>query len=193
MDDTEFGFHPAALDRIARDSRALAFTMASDYQTGALLRTLAASKPAGRLLELGTGTGLATAWLLAGMDAAARLTTVETDPAFAAVARRHLGDDDRVTFVVGDGAEYLRAGADGPFDLIFADAWPGKYEHLDRALGVLRAGGFYVIDDMLPQPNWPAGHDAHARRLIADLEGRPELALAKLGWSTGLIVATKRA
>jgi predicted O-methyltransferase YrrM len=34
------------------------FTMASDAWTGALLRTLAAAKPGGSLLELGTGTGL---------------------------------------------------------------------------------------------------------------------------------------
>jgi predicted O-methyltransferase YrrM len=192
MNDSDLGFLPAALGGIARDTAALSFTMASDHQTGALLRTLAASKPGGRLLELGTGTGLATAWLLAGMDAASHLVTVETEEAFAAVARRHLGADGRVTFVIGDAAEYLRAGDGGPFDLVFADAWPGKYEHLDRALGLVRAGGFFVIDDMLPQPNWPDGHEAHASRLLADLENRPDLALTKLRWSTGLVVAAKR-
>jgi predicted O-methyltransferase YrrM len=41
----------------------LDFGMASDPLTGALLATLAASKPGGRFLELGTGTGGATAWL----------------------------------------------------------------------------------------------------------------------------------
>jgi len=34
--------------------------MASEPLVGALLRTLAASKSGGRLLELGTGTGIAT-------------------------------------------------------------------------------------------------------------------------------------
>ena len=193
MNDAEFAYLPAALGPIARDTQALSFTMASDRHTGALLRTLAASKPGGRFLELGTGTGLATAWLLAGMDAAARLVTVDSEAAFAAVAERHLGGDERITFVVGDAAEYLSGGAGETFDLIFADAWPGKYEHLDRALARLNVGGFYVVDDMLPQPNWPEGHEAHARRLVADLEGRPELALTKLAWSTGLIVATRRA
>ena len=193
MNDTEFGLLPAALGAIERDTRALSFTMASDYHTGALLRTLAAAKPAGRFLELGTGTGLATAWLLAGMDAASRLVTVDTEPALVEVARRHLGADRRVTFVVQDGGEYLAGGAAEPLDLIFADAWPGKYEHLDLALARLRAGGFYVVDDMRPQANWPAGHEAHVRRLIAELEGRPDLALTKLTWSTGLIVAAKRA
>jgi predicted O-methyltransferase YrrM len=192
MNDTEFADSPPALGPIERDTRALSFTMASDYHTGALLRTLAASKPGGRLLELGTGTGLATAWLLAGMDAAARLITVDTEPALVEVARRHLGGDGRVTFLVRDGAEYLDTADGGPFDLIFADAWPGKYDHLDRALALLKAGGFYVVDDMLPQANWPDGHAAHARRLVAELEGRRDIVLTKLGWSTGLIVVTRR-
>jgi predicted O-methyltransferase YrrM len=193
MNDTEFDFFPAALGAIERDTRALSFTMASDHHTGAFLRTLAAAKPAGRFLELGTGTGLATAWLLAGMDAASRLVTVDTAPELVEVACRHLGADRRVTFLVQDGAAYLAGAAEEPFDLIFADAWPGKYEHLDLALRRLRAGGFYVIDDMRPQPNWPAGHEVHVRRLVAELEGRPDLALTKLMWSTGLIVAAKLA
>ena len=54
--------------------------MASEPKTGALLAALAASKPGGRLLELGTGTGLGTAWLLSGMDADSHLDTVDTDP-----------------------------------------------------------------------------------------------------------------
>jgi predicted O-methyltransferase YrrM len=54
--------------------------MACEPRAGALLRTLAAFKPAGRLLELGTGTGVGTAWLLAEINGAARLITVDTDP-----------------------------------------------------------------------------------------------------------------
>lgn len=64
---------PAALTDIERETKAIGFPMASDSWTGALLRTLAASKPRGALLELGTGTGLATAWLLDGMDSESTL------------------------------------------------------------------------------------------------------------------------
>ena len=39
------------------------------------------------------------------------------------------------------------------FDLIYADAWPGKFTHLDRALSLLTRGGIYFIDDLLPQPS----------------------------------------
>jgi predicted O-methyltransferase YrrM len=45
----------------------------------------------------------------------------------------------------------------GEHDLIYADAWPGKFTDLDQALALLRIGGIYFIDDLLPQSNWPEG------------------------------------
>ena len=80
---------PTALAAIERDTQAIGFSMASDGLTGSLLRTLAASKPGGALLEVGTGTGMGTAWLLDGMDETARLTTVDSSADHTAVARRH--------------------------------------------------------------------------------------------------------
>ena len=68
MDDFAHLNPPAALPAILGRTEALAFPMPSEPRTGAMLRVLAASKPRGRLLELGTGTGLCTAWLLDGMD-----------------------------------------------------------------------------------------------------------------------------
>lgn len=68
MDDLSYIRPPAALARILKRSAEIGFEMASEDRTGALLRTLAASKPGGRFLELGTGTGVATAWVLDGMD-----------------------------------------------------------------------------------------------------------------------------
>ena len=122
--------------------------MASEPQTGSLLRTLAASKPSGRFLELGTGTGVGTAWLLAGMDAGSRLDSVDNDAAVSAVARRHLGHDSRVTFHLSDGAQFLSRIAQERFDFIYADTWPGKFTHLDLALSLLRPGGIYLVDDL---------------------------------------------
>src|SRR6266576_2625442 len=164
---------PAALDAIRRDTDAIGFTMASEPQTGSLLRTLAASKPAGRFLELGTGTGVGTAWILAGMDAASRLDSVDRDAAVSAVAQRHLGHDPRVTFHVGDGAEFLTRMAPQRFDFMYADTWPGKFTHLDLALSLLRPGGIYFVDDLLPQPSWPEDHGPKVPGLIARLDSQP--------------------
>lgn len=55
----------------------------------------------------------------------------------------------------------------------------------------MKPGGFYLVDDMLPQPNWPPGHGEKASRLIEVLGGRADLVLTKMDWSTGLILAVK--
>ena len=183
---------PTVVEAIQRDTTASGFTMASEPQTGSLLRTLAATKPGGAFLELGTGTGLCTAWILDGMDRQSTLTTVDNDETVLAVAQRHLGNDPRITFHLSEGAAFLATLRGQSFDFIFADTWPGKYHQLDEALALLKPGGLYVIDDMLPQANWPAGHEVKAATLIATLEQRVDLIITKLNWASGLIVATKR-
>lgn len=194
MDDRIHLNPPPQLAAIEQATAAAGFTMPSEPLTGSLLRTLAATKPGGRLLELGTGTGLATAWLLDGMDADARLVSMDHDPAVQAIAQTHLGDDPRLRFVCQDGDDFLRAAMAQPdrYDLIFADTWPGKYWLLDETLTLLAHGGLYVIDDMLPQANWPADHPPKVAALIGTLENRPDLHITKLAWASGLILVTRR-
>ena len=57
---------------------------------------------------------------------------------------------------------------------------------------MLRVGGFYVIDDMQHQPNWPDGHQELVNTLIDYLEKRDDINLTKLNWSTGIIIAVKK-
>lgn len=189
MNDLEHLSPPASLDEIERATAEIGFTMASDRQTGSLLRTLAASK-SGSFLELGTGTGISTCWILDGMDARSTLVSVESDESVQAVARRHLGADPRLTLTSMDGEAFLRSVRDQRFDFIFADTWPGKFYALEEALSLLAPGGLYIIDDLLPQPNWPDGHAPKVAELIATLEAHERLTLTKLCWSTGLIIAT---
>ncbi len=183
---------PVAWREIDARSRALGFDMPSEAGTGALLRLLAASKPDGRMLELGTGTGLATAWLLDGMGREASLVSVDTDPVVQAVARDVLGGDPRIAFVIRDGLDHVRAQPPASFDLIFADAWPGKYEGLDETLALLRPGGLYVVDDMSFQPNWPEGHQPRVDALTARLKSHSDLATVTLDWASGLVIAARR-
>jgi predicted O-methyltransferase YrrM len=191
MNDHEFSRTPDALEAIREDTAALGFTMASEPRTGALLAAFAASRPGARILELGTGTGLGTAWLLAGMDADSRLETVDTDPNVVAVARRHLGSDPRVTFHMMDGGEFINQAPPGQFALIYADAWPGKFTHLDETLSLLGGGGIYFIDDLLPQPNWPEGHAAKVSTLIDAVERRHGFVTVKLAWASGLMIVVR--
>jgi predicted O-methyltransferase YrrM len=192
MDDFRYIQQPPALRQILECTQALNFNMASEPRTGALLRTLAASKPSGRLLELGTGTGIATAWLLSGMDAGSTLISVDTDAQVQAVAREFLGTDGRLTLIAEDGAAFLRRQPPESFDLVFADAMPGKYEALDDALAVVKSGGFYIIDDMLPQPNWPEGHAEKVPVLLDRLTNDHRFVVALLTWASGILVAVRQ-
>jgi len=192
LNDLNYIQSPPMLDRIVEKTITLGFDMASEPRTGALLRTLAASKPNGRFLELGTGTGIATAWLLAGMDAHAKLTSVDVDAKVQEVAREFLGGDGRLTLVLEDGLKFLKREKPESYDFVFADAMPGKYDGLQEALRVLKTGGFYVIDDMLPQANWPDGHAPKIPVLINELAHDKRLTIVPLSWASGIVVAVKR-
>jgi predicted O-methyltransferase YrrM len=191
MNDLTDSEIPETARAIYADSTSLDFRMISEPLTGALLRTLAAAKPAARFLELGTGTGAATAWLLDGMDPASTLLSVENDEHLQSVARRHLGQDRRVTFVTADAEPFLDSLQDQRFDFIFADTWAGKYLQLEQALRLLPVGGVYVIDDMLPQESWPDGHDEKVRQLLRHLANDRRFQIVKLSWASGIVIAAR--
>jgi len=184
---------PAVVEEILSETAAVGFKMASEPLAGSLLRTLAASKPSGNFLELGTGTGVSTAWLLDGMDKDSQLVSVENDLTVVSIAKKYLGQDQRLNLQVEDAGAFVEilGQSNQQFDLIFADTWAGKYTRLEEALRILKPGGFYVIDDMLPQVNWQEGHALKVALLVAELESRNDLTIAKLNWASGIIIATK--
>lgn len=181
---------PVTYEAIEIATKKLSFNMASDLYTGSLLKTLVASKPGARILELGTGSGLATSWIVDGMNKDAVLVTVENNEVLLSVAQENL-NDNRIQFVLEDGYKWLQEYNGEKFDLVFADAMPGKYDLFEEAFSLLNVGGFYIIDDMLPQPNWPEGHAERVRSFIDFLESRNDIVLTKLNWSTGIIIAAK--
>ena len=181
---------PVHYPELVKASEAIHFTMASDLYTGSLLKTLAASKPSGRFLEVGTGSGLATSWILDGMDINSKLITVENNELLQSIAKKQL-IDSRIDFVLADGYNWIIEYSGAPFDLIFADAMPGKYDLFEETIAFLKEGGLYIIDDMLPQPNWPDGHAERVAAFMLMLEGRNDIVLTKMNWSTGIIIATK--
>lgn len=190
MKDHIFSDIPTQYKKIARASKQLNFNMASDLYTGSLLKTLVASKPSGKILELGTGSGLATSWILSGMGKNAKLVTVDNNDVLLDIAKEAL-KDPRIKFVLADGYEWIKKYNGEKFDLVFADAIPGKYDLFEETLALVKVGGLYIIDDMLPRPNWPAGHSVRVKKMIAMLEERKDVTLTKLNWSTGIIIVTK--
>ncbi len=180
--------YPALLAKCAE----IGFTMPSDRYIGTLLKTLITSKPQAHILELGTGIGLSLAWMIEGLEESSTIISIDNDPKLIRIANDFFGQDTRLELLCTDGATWIRNYQGPRFDLIFADAWPGKYSEIEEVLALVKPGGFYVIDDMRTQPNWPEGHQGKVDQLVDYLEGRKDFSLTKMNWSTGVIVMTKK-
>ncbi len=173
---------------IDQKTKELGFDMASRPETGALLRVLAASKPNSKILEIGTGTGYGTAWLLEGMDENSKLISIESNHDVQKVAKEIFKHDARLELITENGSDYLKNQMPHSFDIIFADAFPGKYELLEETLNLLKPGGLYIVDDMLPQPDWPADHFPLAKSVLENLKKLKNVTTVGLHWSSGLIL-----
>ncbi|MFF5216633.1 O-methyltransferase [Micromonospora sp. NPDC000442] len=172
---SEFGFHGACEDPV-----------------GPLLATLAAAVPPnGRILELGTGTGVGTAWLAEGLGRRddARLETVELDESLAAAVR---ADDWPATVTIHTGDAETLLPTLGRFDLIFADAVAGKWTGLDLTIDALAPGGLLLVDDMDLKRYTDPQHRAAVLRVEQTLADDPRLITARIAAGTGLTISTRR-
>lgn len=191
MNESDIRNKPSIHATIEAKCKEISFSMPSDLYVGSLLKTLVASKPSGNFLELGTGIGLSLSWMVDGMDDKSQFISIDNDPKLTEIVRDFFKLDHRVNILCQDGAEWIRNYSGDKFDLIFADAWPGKYSDLNETLSLLKVGGIYIIDDMDEQPNWPEGHAEKAVKLVEQLENHTDFTLTKLNWSTGIIIMTK--
>jgi demethylmenaquinone methyltransferase/2-methoxy-6-polyprenyl-1,4-benzoquinol methylase len=173
-------------------AREAGFSLSCEPGVGRLLAALAAAvPPGGRILEMGTGVGVGTAWIvhgLAGRDDVA-VVSVEIDPATSAVARRGTWPPF-VTLQVGDILD--RLDTLGRFDLLFADSQGGKWQGLERTIQAVRPGGVLVVDDMRP-PVWLNDeHRINTERVRATLLTHSDLITAELAAASGIMLATRR-
>lgn len=190
MDDTP-AFRPSALDPIMADAAARGFIMSCEDRTGAMLSILAASKPGARILELGTGVGAGASWLLHGMNWDATLLTVEKDAAVQSVAAKHLGADRRISFELADADAWLDSYRGPPFALAYADCFPGKFRRMEDLLRLLEPGGLYVVDDLLPQTSWPAGHGEYVDAFLFPTPAAKGLIATPMHWASGLLIGAR--
>jgi len=191
MDEATFQPPPKALEAIMAGTRKIGFQSWCWPPVGALLRVMASLKPGGRLLEIGTGTGVGTCWLLDGMDATARLLTIDINAKVQAVARTHLGTDPRLTILGEDAEAAIRREPPKSFDLIFADGGAGKHVLLDETLALLRPGGIYVCDDTKPHPMWPPEHAVKIPPLMEALAAREDFRRIYIDWASGVVVMVR--
>ena len=185
---------PSNLKLLKQEAERQNFPMSCDDSTGAFLRALAATKPMGTILELGTGVGVSTAWLLDGLASGTRLVSVERDKTLSTIAKSYLGADLRIAFHIQDATEFLHDMTEvgvQKFDLIFADAPPGKYRDLDKTVELLDDGGIVIFDDMRIQHDWRSGRVQRVQNLKDSLRTFPALKVCELDIGSGLVLAVK--
>jgi caffeoyl-CoA O-methyltransferase len=116
-----------------------------------LLEALIVTGGATRVLEIGAFTGVGALAMAAALPDAGRVTTLEVDPERAAIARRHFEASpygDRIELIVGDALESLKE-LDGPFDLVWIDAWKADYPaYYDAVIDKLADRGVIVADNL---------------------------------------------
>lgn len=138
---------------------------------GRFLAVLAAG--AASIAELGTGTGVGTAWMVSGMPPGCWLMTVEIDEAQAEVVRGLFAADGRVQVITGDAA--AEVASRGPFDLIFADCGIRDDASFGALVDLLRPGGRIVMDDTTPVAAHVPGSPMQAQDLKRRFFSSPRL------------------
>ncbi len=174
--------------------------MMSGLAEARLLEALIVAGGAERVLEIGTFTGFGALAMAAALGPGGHVTTLEVDEETAAAARRHIQaspDRERIDLIVGD-ALHTIAGLDGPFDLIYIDAWKAEYPAYYEAVvpklaqrGVIVADNLFrggrALDEHADDEN-TGGIREFARRVQAD----PRVDNVLLTVGDGLMLAWRR-
>jgi caffeoyl-CoA O-methyltransferase len=147
---------PEALVRLGAETEAAqdAPQMSVGPLEGTFLRFLVWMKQPKRVLEIGVFTGWSGIEMARGLPEGARITALDVNPETTAIAKRYaeeLGVGDRIDYRVGDAKQMLRE-LDGPFDLVFIDAWKPDYiEYYEAVLPTLADDGIILADNTLSE------------------------------------------
>jgi caffeoyl-CoA O-methyltransferase len=119
---------------------------------GAFLRFLVAAKQPRLVLEIGVFTGWSSIEMASALGAGARIVACDVNEETTAIARRYAeeaGVAERIDYRVGPALETIAA-LDGPFDLVFVDAWKPDYvDYYEAVLPKLAPDGLILADNTL--------------------------------------------
>ena len=105
----------------------------------------------GIILEVGTGFGVGSSWILSSIAPTVKFITVDNSKerieATANNIRHHQAE-----FICGDWKEVIEK---GPFQFIFADAAVAKTIEGELLFNTLNIGGMLFMDDFTPEEHFP--------------------------------------
>lgn len=192
--------HPAlTLVERATGLKTLAPQMLTGPLQGSLLYLLTRMQQPQRVLEIGTFTAYATICMAVALPANGKIISIEANPEFEPLIRRHLeqaGVEQRVQVMYGDARELIPKLESG-FDLIYLDANKQDYQtYYETLVPQLNCGGLLLADNVL----WsgkvvfePQEVDARALHAFNELvAGDERMENVILPLRDGLLVARKK-
>ena len=169
---------------------------------GAALSLIAAAAGAKAVVEIGTGAGVGSIYLLRGMRADGVLTTIDVEPEHHRAARETFAEagiaTNRVRLISGRALDVLPRLTDAAYDLVFCDADKVEYPgYLEQALRLLRPGGTVAFDnalwhDRVADPTERDEATTAIRELGRIVREDERLVSAMLAAGDGLLVAVTR-
>lgn len=119
---------------------------------GAFLRFLVAMKRPMRVLEIGVFTGWSSIEMARALPPGGTIVACDVNEETTAIARRYaeeMGVSDRIDYRVANAFETIKT-LEGPFDLVFIDAWKPDYvEYYEAVLPKLADDGIILADNTL--------------------------------------------
>jgi predicted O-methyltransferase YrrM len=120
---------------------------------GEVLRYLVKTKNPQNILELGTGLGYSTAWMLSGLEQV-QITTIERNEKLVQTAKEflkpHIQKSQKVEFLKMGCVEYLQTNDLAKYDLFFIDCDKIFYpEILDLLKPYKKEGVSFIFDNVL--------------------------------------------
>lgn len=166
---------------------------------GAQIAAVAAASGARAIVEIGTGLGVSTLWLLTGAPQAT-ITSIDIEPDFQQAARLSLQEaghaQSRVRMISGRGLDVLPRLNDRSYDLVLVDADVDSIVgYLENALRLVRPGGTVLVPhvlwrDRVADPTQRDERTVVLRTLIKDLAASESVLTAVSPVGDGLLQIT---
>ena len=170
--------------------------------TGAALSVLAAAVGARAVVEIGTGAGVSSLYLLRGMPDDGVLTTIDLEVEHQRAAKEAFADQGvraaRTRTISGRALDVLPRLTDGAYDLVLVDAdKENAAAYVEQAVRLLRPGGVLTVagalwHDRVADPARRDETTTSVRELGRAVRADERLLPALLPSGDGLLVAVKR-